>query len=77
LLQPEFGDPSLVGGDSGAFDADAVFLDGPGGVDSDLVVGGVAVLDAEVVVLQVQVEVRADQPVSDDLPDDSGHLVAV
>jgi hypothetical protein len=36
-------------------------LDGVGGVDGDLVVGGVAVLDAEVVVLQVDVEVGQDQ----------------
>ena len=43
----------------------------------DLVVGGVAVLDAEVVVLQVDVEVRQDQLVLDELPDDPGHLVAV
>ena len=48
-----------------------------GGVDGDLVVGGVAVLDAEVVVLQVDVEVRQDQRVLDELPDDPGHLVAV
>jgi hypothetical protein len=37
------------------------FLDRDGRVDGDLVVGGVAVLDAEVVVLQVDVEVRQDQ----------------
>ena len=34
-------------------------------------------LDAEVVVLQIDVEVRKDQLVLDELPDDPGHLVAV
>ena len=48
-----------------------------GGVDGDLVVGRVAVLDAEVVVVQVDVEVREDQRVLDELPDDARHLVAV
>ena len=54
-----------------------VLLDGVGGVDGDLVVGGVAVLDTQVVVLQVHVEVGQDQGVFDQLPDDPGHLVAV
>jgi hypothetical protein len=48
-----------------------------GGIDGDLVVGGVALLDAEVVVEQVDVEVGQDQLVLDELPDDAGHLVAV
>ena len=34
-------------------------------------------LDPEVVVLQIDVEVREDQLVLDELPDDAGHLVAV
>ncbi len=46
-------------------------------VDGDLVVGLVAVLHAEVVVLEVHVEVGVDQGVLDPLPDDPGHLVAV
>ena len=39
--------------------------------------GGVAVLDAEIEVEQLDVEVREDQPVLDELPDDAGHLVTV
>jgi hypothetical protein len=42
-----------------------------------LVVRGVTVLDAKVVVLELHVEVRHDQLVFDELPDDAGHLVAV
>ena len=53
------------------------FLIACGRVDRHLVVGGVAVLDAEVVVLDRQVEERQDQLVLDQLPDDAGHLVAV
>jgi hypothetical protein len=37
------------------------------GVDGHLVVGGVTVLDAQVVVVEVDVEVGVDQPVLDEL----------
>jgi len=77
LLQAELLDPGLVGRDGGALHAHAVLADGVAGVDGHLVAGGVAVLDAEVVVLQVDVEVRQDQLVLDERPDDAGHLVAV
>ena len=77
LLQAELLDARLVGRDRRALDADAVLLDGVGRVDRDLVVGRVAVLDAEVVVLEVDVEVGVDQRVLDRLPDDARHLVAV
>ena len=46
-------------------------------LDRDLVVGRVAVLDAEIEIDQLQVEIGQDQLVLDQLPDDPGHLVAV
>ena len=46
-------------------------------VDGDLVVGLVAVLDAEVEIFQVDVEIGQDQLLLDELPDDARHLVAV
>ena len=52
LLEAEFLHPGFVRGDGGAFDADAVLLDGFGGVDGDLVVGLVAVFHPEVVILR-------------------------
>src|SRR3954463_730725 len=76
-LQAELLDARLVRRDGRALDPDAVALDGLGRVDRDLVVGLVALLDAEVVVLQVDVEVREDQLILDELPDDPGHLIAV
>ena len=42
-----------------------------------LIVGGVPMLDAEVVVDEVDVQVGQDQLVLDPRPDDSRHLVAV
>jgi hypothetical protein len=77
LLEAELLDARLVWGDRRALHADAVSLDGVGGVDRDLVVGRVAALDAEVVVLELDVEIGKDQLVLDELPDDPRHLVAV
>ena len=77
LLEVELLDPGLVRSDGGALDADMVFEDGVRGVDGDLVIGGVAILHAEVVVLEVDVEVGQDQSFLDQLPDDARHLVAV
>src|SRR5690606_1600809 len=67
----------LVRRDRRALHADAVLLDGVRGVDGHLIVGGVAVLDRQVVVPQIDVEVRVDQAIFDERPDDPGHLVAV
>ncbi len=77
LLEAELLHPRLVRRDRRALDAGTVLLDGVGGVDGHLVVGRVAMLHPEVVVLEVDVEVGVDQPVLDELPDDPRHLVAV
>ncbi|CAG9096414.1 unnamed protein product, partial [Plutella xylostella] len=75
LLELELLDSLLVGSDGGALDADVVLLDGVGTVDSDLVVGLVAVLHAQVVSVQLDVQEREDQLVLDQVPDDPGHLI--
>ena len=77
LLEAEFLHPCFVRGDRRAFDADAVFLDRMGSVDGDLVIGLVARLDAEIVVLEIDVEIGGDQLLLDEIPDDPGHFIAV
>ena len=59
------------------FTATPQALGGLGGVDGHLVVGGVAMLQAQVVVLGLQIDMRKQQLVLDHLPDDARHLVAV
>lgn len=75
LLELELLDSLLVGSDGSALDADVVLLDGVGAVDGDLVVGLVAVLHAQVVSVQLDVQEREDQLVLDQVPDDPGHLI--
>lgn len=57
LLQLEFLNTGLIGRDGGALDSNAILLGSLGGVNGDLVVGLVTVFQAQVVVLQVDVEV--------------------
>jgi hypothetical protein len=61
LLELEFLDSLLVGCDGGALDTNRVLLDGLGGIEGDLVVGLITVGQAEIVVLEVDVEVRVDE----------------
>lgn len=53
--------PSLIGRDGSALDANVVLLDGLGGVDGHLIVGLIAVRQAQVVVLDVDVQIWKDQ----------------
>ena len=76
-FRPNSSHPRLVGRDGRALHAHAVLLDRLGGFDGDGVLAGVAALDPEVVVLQVDVQVGNDQLLLDERPDDPGHLVAV
>jgi len=71
LLEPKLLDARLVGRDRRALDADAVLEDRVGRVDGDLVVGRVAVRQAEVVVLDGKVEVGQDELLLDLRPDDA------
>jgi hypothetical protein len=68
FLEAELFHAGFVRRDGRAFHADAVMLDGFGGIDGDLVVGLVAFFDREVVVFQVDVQIGQDQLVLDELP---------
>jgi hypothetical protein len=61
LLQLELFNTGLIGGDGGTLDTNTVLLDGLGGLNSDLVIGLVTVLDTEIVVLKVDIKVRQNQ----------------
>jgi len=77
LLEAKLIDARLIWRDRGAFDANAVLLDGVGRIDRDLVARSIARLDREVVVLDVHIKVGMNQAVLDELPHDSGHFVAI
>ena len=70
-------DARRIGGDGGALDGDPQSLGCLSGIDGYLVVRLVTVLEAEVVVLGIEVDEGRQQLVLDDLPDDASHLVAV
>ena len=60
LLKLELLDTLLVGGDGGTLDAHLVLLDGIGRLYSDLVLGGITVLNGEIVVLKINVNIGSD-----------------
>ena len=67
----------LVRGDGGALDANLASFDSVSGVNRDLIVSGVTILHAEIEVLDVEIQVRMNQLLLDELPDDSGHLITI
>ena len=60
-----------------AFYADVIFFAGFSGVNADLVVGFVSVLETEVIILGVQLNEGGEKLVLDHPPDDSCHFIAV
>ena len=67
----------LVRRDGGAFDGHAEAAGGVGGLDRHLILRLVAVQQAEVIILGLQLHKGQDEFVLDHLPKDTGHLVAV
>ena len=59
MLQLKLLNTGLIGRDGGALDGNAVLLGSLSGIDGDLVIGLVTVLQTQVVVLQVDIEVSA------------------
>ena len=57
--------------------AHTVLLDGIGGIHSYLVVGRIAVFNAEIEIFNIYVQVGENQFVFNELPDDPGHFIAI
>ena len=77
LLQPIFLHSRRIGSNGGAFHRHAVFLGGFRRVCRHLVVGAVAVLKSQIIVLCLQIHKRKQKLLFDHLPENPGHLVAV
>ena len=60
MLEFEFLYSILIRGDSSALDSDLALSNSVSGVNSNLIVGGVSVLDAQVEVLNVKIKIRQD-----------------
>ena len=69
--------PGSVGGDGGTFYRHTVLFSCLGRIKGYLVVGFIAVFQAQVVVFGFQVHIGADENVLDHFPKDTGHFVSV
>mgnify|MGYP006902565186 CR=1 FL=1 len=61
LLQLELLNTGLIGGDGGTLDTNTVLLNSLGGIDGDLVIGLITVLNTQIVVLEINIEIRQNQ----------------
>ena len=77
LLQIELFHACLVRRNGGTLYSNTILLDGIGGVDGYLVVGLVPVLHAKIIIFYVEVQIRQNQFILDEFPDDAGHLIAI
>ena len=77
LLEVKFFHTGRIRSDSCAFHAYTILLDCVGGIDCYLVIGGIAVFHAEIIIFQINIEIRQDQLFFDQIPDDARHLIAI
>ena len=77
LLQAKLFNACFIRSNSCALNTNAMLLNCFSGIDSDLIIGCIAVFHAKVVVLKVDVEIRQDQLILDELPHNAGHLIAI
>ena len=70
-------DPGLVGGDGGALDGNAVFLCRFGSVKGNLVICLISVGEAQIIILGLEIDIRQQELILDQLPDDPCHLISV
>jgi hypothetical protein len=61
LFELELLNTRLIGGNGSALDTNSTLLDSRGSIDSDLVISSISVLNAEIKILNFEVEVRDNQ----------------
>ena len=77
FLQAEFFNTLFVRRNRRAFNTGAVFLDRFSGINCDLIISIITGFNAEIVIFQINIEIRVNQLVFDELPDDPCHLISI
>ena len=77
FFQTKFFDAGFIRRDRRAFYADAIFTNGIGAINCNLVVGRIARLNAKVIIFQINIQIGQNQPFTDPFPDDPGHFIAI
>ncbi len=76
-FKTELRHPRLVRCNGRAFDRHPVALCGFGSINRNLIIGGIAVFNTQIVVFEVNIQIRQDQPFADEVPDNTGHFIPV
>ena len=77
LLQIEFFYTGFVWGDGCTLHSNAMLQNGMCRVDGYLIVCGITIFDAQVVVLKIDIEIRKNESVLNELPHDARHFIAI
>ncbi len=77
LFKVKFFYSCFVRCDGCAFNTDTMFFYGKGSIHSDLVIGGIAVFNTEIIIFDLYIYIGEDQFILDKLPDNSCHFVAI
>ena len=77
LLEAEFFYTRLIRSDCCALDTNAMLLDRFSRINCHLIISGITVFHAKVVVLEIDIEIRQNQFIFDELPHNAGHLIAI
>jgi hypothetical protein len=77
FFQAKFFNAAFIRRDRRAFDANTIFFNRFGEIDGDLVIGLITFFNAEILIFKIDIEIRQDQFVFDELPYDTCHFVTV
>eukprot|EP00128_Syssomonas_multiformis_P014375 Colp12_sorted_trinity150504_noHs@5349 len=77
LLKLELLNSVLIRSDGGTLDADLVLSNSVGGINGNLIVGGITVGEAKIEVESLHVHIGVDELILNPCPDNSGHLITI
>src|SRR5665647_1285059 len=77
LLQTKFCHTRFIRRNSSTFNTNVILLDGIGSIYSYLIISGIAMLNTQIIIFNVNIQKRENQLFSDHFPDDAGHFVPI
>ena len=77
LFQTEFLHPGFVRSDGGTLDTHPIFFNGIGCIYGHLIIGLITVFDTQVIIFDIHLDIRQDQLVFNEFPDNPGHFIAI
>ncbi|OPZ14260.1 MAG: hypothetical protein BWZ06_01116 [Bacteroidetes bacterium ADurb.BinA261] len=77
LFEAKFLHPSFIGSDCSTFDPYIISFNGFGCFHGNLIVGGIAIFDTQIIIFDIEIEIWQDQLLFDKCPNDARHFIAI